>query len=131
MSRSKHSYDGKIRSTFKNDHKKSTQQAFRCVFCRRMISVLALGTQHRNHCPNCLWSKHVDNSSGDRLADCQGKMEPISVWVKGNAEWALVHRCTSCSVVKTNRIAGDDNEFVLMSLASKPIAQPPFPLEQL
>ena len=58
-------------------------------------------------------------------------MEPIAVWVRSDGEWALVHRCVGCRIVKTNRIAGDDNEFVLMALATRAIAQPPFPLEAL
>lgn len=58
-------------------------------------------------------------------------MEPIAVEVRGDGEWALVHRCLGCHALKSNRIAGDDNEFVLMSLASRPIAMPPFPLEPL
>jgi len=95
-----------------------------------MVSNLATGTGHRNHCPTCLWSKHVDMSAGDRHSSCQGKMEPISVWVKSNAEWALVHRCTSCGTLKSNRIAGDDNEFALMSLAARAMAMPPFPLDR-
>ena len=73
----------------------------------------------------------MDNQPGDRSSPCQGKMEPISVWVKDASEWALVHRCNRCGVLKSNRIAGDDNEFVLMSLASKPIAMPPFPLDRM
>ena len=58
-------------------------------------------------------------------------MEPIAVWVRSDGEWALVHRCVRCHHLKSNRIAADDNEFVLMSLASRPIAMPPFPLEPL
>jgi hypothetical protein len=96
-----------------------------------MISRLAFGTRHRNHCPLCLWSRHVDRKSGDRAADCGARMEPIAVWVQPGGEWALVHRCVHCQALKSNRIAGDDNEFVLMSLASRPIALPPFPLEPL
>jgi hypothetical protein len=104
---------------------------FRCNQCRRMVPTLSLGTHHRNHCPSCLWSRHVDRKSGDRSADCNGRMEPIAVEVRADGEWALVHRCLSCRALKSNRIAGDDNEFVLMSLASRPIAMPPFPLEPL
>ena len=58
-------------------------------------------------------------------------MEPIAVWVRSDGEWALVHRCVSCRMLGSNRIAADDNEFVLMSLASRAIALPPFPLEPL
>ena len=105
--------------------------SFRCSQCRQMVSASVLGSRHRNHCPCCLWSLHVDKTSGDRASDCGGRMEPISVWVQPNGEWALVHRCVSCRGLRCNRIAGDDNEFVLMSLASRPMALPPFPLEPL
>lgn len=128
MSRSKHSYVGRIRRSSKQKH---PQESFRCIFCKRMIASLAFGTEHRNHCPLCLWSKHVDLRSGDRNSSCCGLMEPISVWVKNDSEWSLVHRCRSCGVLKSNRIAGDDNEYALLSLASRAIASPPFPLERL
>ncbi|MEM7365311.1 MAG: RNHCP domain-containing protein [Pseudomonadota bacterium] len=128
MSRSKGS-DRRRRSSFKSRHREVT--SFRCVNCRQMVSTQAVGTEHRNHCPICLWSQHVDERPGDRASPCQGRMEPISVWVKSESEWALVHRCVSCGTVKCNRIAGDDNEFVLMSLASRPMAMPPFPLDKM
>jgi len=91
----------------------------------------AYGTEHRNHCPSCLWSKHLDDSPGDRAADCDGAMEPVAVWVKRGGEWAIIHRCSRCGTLHSNRIAGDDNELVLMSLAVKPISQPSFPLDRL
>lgn len=128
MSRSRHSYDGRIRRSAKQ---REAGPGFRCANCRRMISALAFGTEHRNHCPLCLWSLHVDVKSGDRNSDCRGRMEPISVWVKSDGEWAIVHRCTACGVLKSNRIAGDDNSFALMSLAAKPMASPPFPLDRM
>ena len=58
-------------------------------------------------------------------------MEPIAVWVRADGEWALVHRCGECATVHVNRIAGDDNPLMLMRLAVRPLAQPPFPLEWL
>jgi len=58
-------------------------------------------------------------------------MEPIAVSVKRNGEWMLVHRCTECGKLCGNRTAGDDNGLALMSLAVKPLAQPPFPLDGL
>ena len=58
-------------------------------------------------------------------------MEPIAIEVRANGEWALVHRCRSCGELGNNRIASDDNEFVLMQLAARPIAFPAFPLEPL
>ena len=92
----------------------------------------APGTQHRNHCPSCLWSRHVDDDvPGDRAAGCASAMEPISICVRADGEWALVHRCGGCGEVHVNRIAGDDNPLALMHLAVRPLARPPFPLEWL
>ncbi|MDQ1686747.1 MAG: hypothetical protein QOC82_3484, partial [Frankiaceae bacterium] len=74
----------------------------------------APGTMHRNHCPSCLWSRHLDDDvPGDRGADCAGSMEPIAVCVRADGEWALVHRCGGCDTVHLNRIAGDDNPLTL------------------
>ncbi len=58
-------------------------------------------------------------------------MEPVAIWVRKNGEWAIVHRCRDCGAFSSNRIAADDNEFVLLSIAAKPIANPPFPLDRL
>ncbi len=101
---------------------------FVCSHCRRPVDPEAYGTRHRNHCPHCLWSRHVDLEVGDRRAACGGGMEPIAVWVRRDGEWAIVHRCRTCGAIRTNRIAGDDDEWALMSLAARPLAQPPFPI---
>jgi hypothetical protein len=58
-------------------------------------------------------------------------MERIAVWVRDATEWALVHRCGCCRVVRVNRIAGDDNEYSLLALAARPMKQPPFPVTRL
>ncbi len=100
---------------------------FDCVRCRSSVPLAAPGTEHRNHCPRCLWSRHVDHLPGDRAAFCGGAMEPISVWVRSR-EWVVIHRCTACGTLHANRVAGDDNEALLLSLAVKPLANPPFSL---
>lgn len=56
-------------------------------------------------------------------------MAPVAIEVRENDEWAIVHRCTGCGVLKTNRIAGDDRERALLALALRPLARPAFPLE--
>jgi len=63
------------------------------------------------------------------MSACGAGMEPIAVWVRQDGEWAIVHRCESCGHLRTNRVAGDDNPWTMMSLAAKPLAQPPFPLD--
>jgi RNHCP domain len=95
------------------------------------VSCDAPGTAHRNHCPHCLWSRHLDDSPGDRAADCGASMEPIAVSVRGGGEWVLVHRCTACEELHLNRTAGDDNPLALLRVATRPLALPPFPLEAL
>jgi RNHCP domain-containing protein len=106
--------------------------SFRCGYCRLDVSTHAPGTAHRNHCPNCLWSRHLDHDRpGDRDADCGSLMEPIAICVRGDGEWVIIHRCTGCDALHPNRTAGDDNPLVLMRLALKPLAQPPFPIERI
>lgn len=58
-------------------------------------------------------------------------MEPVSVWVRKGGEWALIHRCKQCGTLSSNRIAADDNPLLLASIAARPIAAPPFPLDHL
>ncbi len=58
-------------------------------------------------------------------------MEPVSVWVRKNGEWAIIHRCSKCGHLGSNRIAADDNQMKLISIALKPLAHPAFPLEDL
>ncbi|WP_242601061.1 hypothetical protein [Thermanaerovibrio acidaminovorans] len=36
-----------------------------------------------------------------------------------------------CGKLSSNRIAADDNPLKLMSLAMRPLGQPPFPLEHI
>lgn len=105
--------------------------SFTCKVCGRLVVPAGAGSDHRNHCPNCLCSLHVDIEPGDRQSDCGGIMEPIAVWVRKNGEWAVIHRCRRCGALSSNRIAADDNPMKLMSIAMKPVSLPPFPLEKI
>ena len=106
---------------------------FRCVHCRIDVPMQAPGTRHRNHCPACLWSRHVDDDPGDRamLDVCGSSMEPIAIGVRGAGEWVIVHRCTGCGELDVNRSAADDSPLLLLRLAVKPLALSPFPLDAL
>jgi ribosome biogenesis GTPase len=104
--------------------------AFECSNCGASVSTEGAGSEHRNHCPQCLYSLHLDNEPGDRAACCGGLMEPVAVWVKKCGEWAIIHRCRDCGELSSNRVAADDNEMLLLSLAVKPLSKPPFPLER-
>ena len=105
--------------------------SFRCGHCHLDVPADAPGTAHRNHCPNCLWSRHVDIDPGDRASDCLASMEPSAITVRGDGEWVLIHRCRGGGTLDSNRTAGDDNALLLMRIAVRPLAQPPFPLERL
>ncbi len=103
-----------------------TSPYFTCCHCRQSVPSRALGTQHRNHCPSCLWSSHVDHTPGDRRCACIGAMEPVAIWVRSDGEWAIIHRCTRCNTLRFNRIAGDDDVGRLEELALRPLERPAF-----
>ena len=84
-------------------------EAFVCTHCGRTVPGDAPGTSQRNHCPHCLHSLHVDLAVGDRRSLCRGLMEPIGAWVRADGELALLHRCQRCGVIRSNRVAGDDD----------------------
>jgi hypothetical protein len=102
---------------------------FNCRQCGRAVTPQQYGSRHRNHCPHCLWSLHVDEATGDRRSGCGARMEPIAVWVRADGEWALIHRCTSCAALRSNRVAADDNPWTMMSVAARALARPPFPVD--
>jgi hypothetical protein len=56
-------------------------------------------------------------------------MEPIALWVREKDEWAIVHRCTRCGFIRTNRIAPDDSVPELLKLARRPYETLPFRIE--
>lgn len=105
--------------------------SFNCKICGNLVLPEGAGSDHRNHCPHCLSSLHVDNLHGDRAANCSGVMEFIGVWVRKNGEWAIIHRCSRCGHLSSNRITADDNPVKLMSIALQPLARPPFPLHEI
>lgn len=81
-----------------------TTEDFTCENC----DAKATGDGYTNHCPACLWSKHVDINPGDRASDCQGLMEPIALENK-NGEQVIVHRCIVCGYQKKNKVSKDDS----------------------
>ena len=106
-------------------------ESFECKLCGCLVVPEGASSDHRNHCPYCLHSLHVDIEPGDRESDCGGVMEPVAVWVRNKGEWAIIHRCKRCGDLSSNRVAADDNPMKLMSIAMRPIANPPFPIERM
>jgi len=120
------------RTIKKNNYENNAcEESFYCKSCGMFVMPDNAGSAHRNHCPNCLSSLHVDNDPGDRASLCKGLMDAIGIWVRRNGEWAIIHRCKICGELSSNRIAADDNPALLISIAVKPLAMPPFPLGRL
>ena len=110
-------------------HVQESLDSFVCVHCGRTVLPAEAGTSNRNHCPFCLHSRHVDLRTGDRRSGCRGLMVPIGIWVHKKGEWSILHRCERCGFIRSNRIAGDDNEATLLGIAAKPLSSLPFPLD--
>lgn len=64
---------------------------FTCANCKAQVS----GNGYTNHCPECLYSKHVDINPGDRANDCGGMLVPVGLEQKGNT-WHVRHKCKTC-----------------------------------
>ena len=93
---------------------KKKKEDFTCEKC----SFSVVGTGYTNHCPQCLYSKHVDVNPGDRLATCGGLMEPVDV--EGTVKrYMLTHKCTICGHKKKNKVEDEDSIDVLVALATK------------
>lgn len=76
------------------------------------------GNGYTNHCPKCLWSKHVDVSPGDRSATCWGLMEPCAL--QGSSpEYVIVHRCVLCAHKHRNMVGEGDDRDALITVAQK------------
>jgi hypothetical protein len=88
-------------------------ESFTCLHCGATIH----GDGYTNHCPHCLWSRHVDVNPGDRAAPCKGPMEPIAYEVKGG-ETVLLHRCATCRFERRNRTAPDDSLEAILALGN-------------
>ena len=78
---------------------------FVCQNCGATVE--PLGSSSRNHCPFCLWSRHLDIMPGDRAADCGGMMEPVRVETDAKRGLMILHRCTKCGYIGRNRAVPD------------------------
>jgi len=94
------------------------QEPFTCGHCGKQVEPLAHGS-YRNHCPHCLWSKHVDRDGpGDRLSDCGSLMKPVELDQDGKKGWLIIHSCESCHKEIPNKAAPDDDLAGFMSANS-------------
>ena len=94
-------------------------EEFICEHCGQKVS--QLGYSCRNHCPQCLYSKHVDKNPGDRQETCHGQLEPISLEIDSKKGYVIIFRCKKCGTIRRNKAAKDDNMDLIIDLSSKQI----------
>lgn len=91
---------------------KRTIENFICAHCGAEV----VGNGYTDHCPKCLWGKHVDVAPGDRAHSCLGMLAPSSV--EGTvARYRIRYLCEQCGVEKINDTAENDNPDALIALA--------------
>ncbi len=102
-------------------YKQSSKEVFKCKHCRRFVCPPHSGGRHRNHCPFCLYSLHVDDRKpGDRVCTCGCRMEPVGRFQRPNEEYVIIHRCMGCDFERFNRIAADDDFDLVLALPALP-----------
>ena len=91
---------------------KRTVENFTCEHCGYAVT----GNGYTNHCPKCLYSKHVDINPGDRSATCGGLMAPSSLETK-KGDQVLVHVCEKCGHTKRNKTVSEDDFEAILNVA--------------
>ncbi len=81
-------------------------KSFICEYCNKEVSKLNYSS--RDHCPYCLYSKHVDINPGDRSNECQGLLKPIDI-EKYKDTYKIIYQCEKCHQIHKNIIANDDS----------------------
>lgn len=87
---------------------------FTCEHCGAEVK----GNGYTNHCPKCLWGKHVDIEPGDRAETCGGMMEPVRI--EGIADkYVIIHKCTKCGLERPNKAAPEDDPEAIVRCAQR------------
>lgn len=89
-------------------------ESFVCENCKKEVPPLVYSS--RDHCPYCLYSKHVDINPGDRNNPCKGLLKPIEI-EKYKDSYKIIYKCEKCNEIHKNIIAKDDdmNEIIKVS----------------
>lgn len=84
------------------------EEPFICEHCGKSVEPLGKGT-YRDHCPFCLYAKHVDDiGPGDRASSCLGLMKPMRLEQSSKKGFVIVYECNNCGKTSKNRAAPDD-----------------------
>ncbi len=106
---------------------KESQNKFKCLNCG-WISSEDINEEQPEHCPNCLAGIHTENEEG---YECGGILEAVGIWVKTDDEWMIIQRCSLCGEMHLTPVRKRDSVVKLLSIASKPMSSPPFPIDRL
>lgn len=87
------------------------KEDFICENCGTKV----IGNGYTNHCPNCLYSKHVDINPGDRDNACKGLMKPID-YITKNGKAYILHECIICHTKKLNKLSQEDNKDIVFAI---------------
>ena len=87
---------------------------FKCLNCGYEVD--KLNYTARDHCPECLYSLHVDNMPGDRANSCMGLMKPVGIEKYKNT-YKIIYRCNKCNLIHKNIMAIDDNYELIIKLS--------------
>ena len=79
---------------------------FICEHCGKKVTKAEYTA--RDHCPYCLYSKHVDINPGDRQNTCRGLLKPTGV-EKFKDTYKIIYKCESCGQEHKNIVANDDD----------------------
>lgn len=79
---------------------------FICENCGKNVSKLVYSS--RDHCPYCLYSKHVDINPGDRANECKGLLRPVGI-EKFKETFKILYICQKCKEQHKNVMAKDDD----------------------
>lgn len=95
---------------------KMIDESFTCENCGKRVP--RLGYTARDHCPFCLYSKHVDVNPGDRRNPCMGLLRPVGI-EKFKDSFKILYECTKCGNKHKNIMANDDNMDMIIMLSKK------------
>ena len=90
-------------------------ESFICEKCNKKVD--KLNYTARDHCPYCLYSKHVDNNPGDRECSCKGLLKPIGI-EKSKKGYKIIYKCEKCGYSHKNIVASDDNIDIIIALST-------------